>query len=86
MKKIYITQHKDEIEKIFLLDIENNLQYEGSRKIKDYFKPIDENIIQKSHIISDEKFEKILNLKFLNIIKISYSDFMKKYELEEYLI
>lgn len=86
MKKIYIENYNGEITKLYLLDLERRIQFLGSRKIEEYYESINTDLINKSFPISEEKFNELLKLKFLNIIKISYNDFLKKYELHEILI
>ena len=87
MKKIYLAYNEDDkLYKCYLLDLDKNIQYCGSKKIGSHFEKIDDYYLKDSHFISDEKFNEMLELKFNKIFEMNKMDFIKKYSFEEIII
>jgi hypothetical protein len=86
MKRLYIESYDNIISKIYLLDIENSVQYVGAKKIGSRKEPLRLDYIEKSFIIDEKKFSIFFNSKFMILTKLKYIDFLNKYELQEFLI
>ena len=79
MKRLYIESYDNVISRIYLLDIENNIQYVGAQKIGSYKESLNLDYIEKSFIIDKQKFDLFFNSKFMILTKLNYVDFLNKY-------
>jgi hypothetical protein len=86
---IILNKSDNKIKILHLIDVNEKLIYNGSKKIKDYFFNDPNLRIEKydfSSAISEEIFNKCLELNYKKISKFTIKNFIHKYQLEEILI
>ena len=94
-KMIVITQNEnkinfnDKIEKLYLLDLENEIIYKGNLTISSYKEHFSKKNLYKHHHfdISENNFNKLLLLNFNKDVKNKkFIDFIKKNQIEECIV